>query len=400
MRLLIKNGLVLQGSVFKLLNVVIKDGIINQLSAGKESAEEDYDQIIDAQGKYISPGFIDIHTHGAVGEDVNDTSAEGIKKIADFFASQGTTSWLMSILTDERAHVRDAIQSYNDYLETAGRLNNLVGIHLEGPFLSHEYRGSMPDHLLTDYDKEFVDEALEQSKQGIRYMTVAPEVPGVLAAIPYLNSKGIVVSIGHSGATYEVSREAIEKGAASCTHTFNAMGLFHQHFPGIMGAVLESDSIFCEAICDGKHLHPGTIRMLIKTMGIDKVVMITDSIMAAGMPDGEYKLGVNDIVVEDGDASLKKDRSIRAGSTLTTGQALKNMLEFTDFSIGEILQMLTINPARLLKIDSEVGSISVGKRANLLQLGLDGSVQRTWIDGKLAWDSTQNIEETNNLLRG
>lgn len=391
MKKLIKNGLVLQGSFFKYLNIVIKDGIIDQLLSVDDGVEDCYDQVVDVQGKYISPGFIDIHTHGAVGEDVNNASADGIKRIAQFFASQGTTSWLMSILTDEKNHVRSAIDSYNEYCIAEDKINNLEGIHLEGPFLSHDYRGSMPDYLLTDYDPDFVNEIWERSNQSIKYITVAPEVTGILDAIPMLIKKDITVSIGHSGATYEISKTAIEKGASSCTHTFNAMGLFHQHFPGIMGAVLESDSIFCEAICDGRHLHPGAIRMLIKVMGIDKIVMITDSIMATGMPDGEYKLGVNDIIVEAGDAVLKKDKSIRAGSTLTTGKALKNMIKFTDFTIGEILQMLTINPARLLKIESQVGSIDVGKRANLLQLDLDGSVMKTWIDGKLVWEATLDI---------
>lgn len=386
MNLLIKNGLVLQHSNFLFKNIFIKDGRFSSIEEIDNNTADAEAQVIDAKGKFIVPGFIDIHTHGAVGEDVNNVSPSGIEKIAKYFASQGTTSWLMSILTDRPSQINLSIKSFNEYIKLEKKINNLIGIHLEGPFLSPTYKGSMPEQLLKEYDQSFVLEAIKLSNNHIKYMTVAPEVPGVLDAIPFLIKKGIIVSIGHSGATYEIARKAIKNGAASSTHTFNAMGLFHQHFPGIMGAILESKTIFCEAICDGKHLHPGAIRMLIKTMGIDKVIMVTDSIMATGMPDGNYRLGVNNIIVKNGDAVLKSDRSVRAGSTLTTGNALKNMLKYSDLSLGEILQMCTLNPAKLLKIDADVGSITAGKRANFLQLDLDGSLMKTWIDGKLVWE--------------
>lgn len=342
--------------------------------------------VIDIEGKYIVPGFIDIHTHGAVNVDVNNTSVEGLNRISQFFASQGTTSWLMSILTDADSAVKHSIQAFNEYQKLPQSVNNLIGIHLEGPFLSHEYRGSMPESLLIEYDFDFIKKMQRLANGSIRYMTLAPEVPGVLKGITDIRSEGIVASIGHSGATYEIARQAIEQGVQSCTHTFNAMGLFHQHFPGVMGAVLESEDTYCEAICDGRHLHPGTIRLLIKTMGLDKVIMITDSIMAAGLADGAYKLGVNDIIVKDGDAQLK-DQAVRAGSTLTMQQALLNMLKFTSLSIGEIIQMMTLNPAKLLGIADEVGTLEVGKRANMLQLDLNGQLLRTWIDGRSIWEA-------------
>ena len=395
MKYIIKNGLILQGTQFKYLNLYLEDGIIKDIYAPTHTPEKYQNnleiEVFDAQGKYITPGFIDIHTHGAVNEDVNNTSVEGLKKISTFFAAQGTTTWLMSILTDEFASVEQAVTYFNGYQESEEKVNNLLGIHLEGPFLSHEYRGSMPAHLLKNYDPTFVPKIQQLSNQQVKYITLAPEVDGICEAIPEISQQGVAVSIGHSGATYEVARQAIQNGAKSCTHTFNAMGLFHQHFPGMMGAVLESKELFCEAICDGKHLHPGTIRMLIKTMGLDKVVMITDSIMAAGLSDGAYKLGVNDIVVKDGDAKLK-DKDVRAGSTLTMKQALLNMLEFTDLSIGEIIQMMTINPANLLGIDPQVGTIEVGKKANLVQLDLDGELLNTWIEGAVVWSKANKLE--------
>ena len=180
------------------------------------------------------------------------------------------------------------------------------------------------------------------------------------------------------------------------THTFNAMKLLHQHFPAIMGAALESD-IYCEAICDGRHLHPGTVRLLIKTKGIERVVAITDSIMASGLPDGNYKLGVNDVVVEDGDAKLA-DTGVRAGSTLTQNVALKNLLTFTGRPLEEILITLTENPARLLKIDDRKGFIEDGKDADLVILNEENEIVDVFVGGKRIV-SGQGVKNSEGLIK-
>lgn len=199
----------------------------------------------------------------------------------------------------------------------------------------------------------------------MRYLTVSPEVEGVLEMIAQV-SKEVAVAIGHSGADYETSMRAIANGAAAATHTFNAMGLFHQHRPAIMGAVLES-SVYCEAICDGRHLHPAAVRLLLKCKGWDRVVAVTDSIQAAGLPDGHYKLGVNDVVVLDGDAKLA-DTGVRAGSTLSQDTALRNLMDFTGKSAADVLPLLTENPARLIGVFEKKGSIEPGKDADLVVL--------------------------------
>ena len=220
----------------------------------------------------------------------------------------------------------------------------------------------------------------ERAKGNIRYITVSPEVEGIVDDIPAMKALGITVAIGHSGADYDTSWAAIRKGAECCTHTFNAMKLLHQHFPAIMGAALESD-IYCEAICDGRHLHPGTVRLLLKVKGLDKVVAITDSIMAAGLPDGKYKLGVNDVIVEDGDAKLAEN-GVRAGSTLTQDVALKNLLAFTGKGLEEILPLFTENPAKLIKVFDRKGSIANGKDADLVLLDEKNDIADVFVGGK------------------
>ena len=367
----------LDGS-FQEKTVGIEDGRIHILP--KEEMPKEGAKVYDAEGKRVVPGFLDIHTHGAVGVDVNAATAEELGKIGHFMATQGTTSWLCSVLTDTKEQTLWCIDEFKKHkaMENAGA--DLLGIHLEGPFLAKEFKGAMPEHLLRDADVELLKEYQEAAEGNIRYLTVSPEIDGIVDAIPAMKDLGIVVAIGHSGADYDTSMKAIENGAASCTHIFNAMKLLHQHFPAIMGAAMESD-IYCEAICDGRHLHPGVVRLLLKTKGIDRVVAITDSIMAAGLPDGNYKLGVNDVVVVDGDAKLASN-GVRAGSTLTTGQALKNILKFTGRPIEEVLMLLTENPAKLIGVFDKKGSIADGKDADLVVLDEENNVYDTFVGGK------------------
>lgn len=374
----IVNGKVFLNGSFQQKTIGIENGRIHILPEDEKCREGA--KIYDAGGKKVVPGFIDIHTHGAVGVDVNAASAEELGKIGHFMATQGTTSWLCSVLTDTKEQTLWCIDEFKKHKQKEYDAANLLGIHLEGPFLASEFKGAMPEHLLRGADLALLKEYQEAAEGNIRYLTVSPEIEGIVEAIPDIRKLGIVVAIGHSGADYDTSMKAIEKGAASCTHIFNAMKLLHQHFPAIMGAALESD-IYCEAICDGRHLHPGVVRLLIKTKGIDRVVAITDSIMAAGLPDGNYKLGVNDVVVVDGDAKLASN-GVRAGSTLTTGQALKNIMAFTGRPIEEVLKLLTENPAKLIGVFDKKGSIEEGKDADLVILDEDNHVADTFVMGK------------------
>lgn len=336
-------------------------------------------EIFNVAGNKVIPGFIDVHAHGAVRVDVNAASAEDLETISCFMAKNGTTSWLCSVLTDTEEQTYRCIDSFKEHQLMESKGADLLGIHLEGPFLSKEYKGAMPEHLLQKANMELLKKYQNYAEGGIRYITISPEVEGIVNDIPLMKELGITVAIGHSGADYETSMRAIEKGACCCTHTFNAMKLMHQHYPAIMGAALESD-IYCEAICDGRHLHPGVVRLLLKTKGNKRVIAITDCIMAAGLPDGNYKLGVNDVIVEDGDAKLT-DSGVRAGSTLTQNIALLNLLEFTGKTLEEILPLFTENPAKMLGIFDRIGSIADDKDSDLVIMDDNNRIINVFIKG-------------------
>lgn len=375
----IVNGQVYIGRRFGEKALCLRDGKLQVL--GKNASVPKGARMIDVCGKRVVPGFIDVHTHGAVGVDVNGASTGDLEKISRFFAGNGTTSWLCSVLTDTVEQTEWCIDQFKAHKAGEQPTSELLGIHLEGPFLASEFKGAMPERLLRKGDPELLRRYQERAEGNIRYITVSPEVEGVVDMIPTARELGIAAAIGHSGADYETSMEAIRQGAQAATHTFNAMGLLHQHRPAIMGAVLESD-IYCEMICDGRHLHPGVVRLLIKTKGMDKVVAITDSIMAAGLPDGNYHLGVNEVVVEDGDAKLAST-GVRAGSTLTQDAALRNLLAFTGRPMEELLPALTENPAKLIGVFDRKGSIADGKDADLVVLDGENRVDMVFTRGRL-----------------
>lgn len=380
-KVLFYNGSVYKDHRFQPLNVLAEDGII--IGIGERISDPEAERI-DLKGRRLAPGFLDIHTHGAAGVDVNSADTAGYEKVCRFMATQGTTGWLGSILTDTREQTLACIEAYKDWKAEKGIEHNgavMMGIHLEGPFLCSEYKGAMPEHLLQAKNIPLIEEYQKVAEGDIRYITVSPEVDGMVEDIPKLKELGIQVAIGHSGADYDTAKAAIANGAMAATHTGNAMKLLHQHFPAIWGAVLEDDNVYCEVICDGLHLHPGTVRLILKTKGLDRVVAITDSIMAAGLPDGNYKLGVNDVVVVNGDAKLA-DGGNRAGSTLTTARALQNLLTFTGKTVEELLPLLTENPAKLIGVAQQYGYIKEGLAANFVILDENCKVIATFVKGK------------------
>lgn len=379
--LILRHALVYQNGIFVAADVACKDG---RIAAIGQALPADGTPEQDCGGKRLVPGFIDAHTHGAYGVDVNAASTDDLLKIAAFFASQGTTAWQASILTDTEDQTLWCLRQIALAMQVQGQGAQLLGAHLEGPFLATEYKGAMPENLLRNGDAALLRRYQQAVPNVIKYLTVSPEVENVTEMIAEV-SDDVVVAIGHSGADYETSMRAIQNGARCITHMFNAMRLFHQHQPAIMGAALESDA-WCEAICDGRHLHPGTVRMLLKCKGLDRVIAVTDSIMAAGLPDGRYKLGVNNVTVIDGDAKLTTT-GVRAGSTLTTGQALRNLVRFTERPVEELLPLLTSNVAEALRISDRKGSITIGKDADLVLLDDALNVCATFVGGACVYQA-------------
>ncbi len=378
-RTILTGGPVFTGGELVNTEVLVVD---ERIAAIGDSLPREGCEVLNLEGNILSPGFIDVHTHGGDGVDINAADYQQLAKLSRFFASQGVTGFLASILTDTEEATMRAISAVCEFMDKPLPGAKCLGIHLEGPFLCQKYKGAMPPELLREGDASLFRRYQRKAQGRVRYMTVAPEVPGVLDMLEDLRGE-CVMAIGHSDADYETAREAIRRGVCSCTHTFNVMSLFHQHRPAVMGAVLESD-VYCEAICDGRHLHPGTVRMLLKCKGWDKVVAITDSMQAAGLPDGDYMLGINPVTVTDGDAKIS-GTDIRAGSTLTLAQAVRKISAFTGEGPEKVLPLLTANPARLIGEFHRRGDIAVGKDADFAVLSPELDILATCSAGKFVY---------------
>ncbi|WP_088187342.1 N-acetylglucosamine-6-phosphate deacetylase [Desulfosporosinus sp. FKA] len=379
--LLIEKGNVLINGRFEKFDIGIINGKI--VSLEKNSSDQKAFNRWNAAGKKIVPGFIDVHTHGGNGVDINNATTKDLLRLSRYFAAQGTTGWLASIITDTYERTVQCIEQICRAKAEIKDGAQILGIHLEGPFLSEAYKGAMNRRWLRKADNSLFETYQKSAAGLINYITISPEVEGAPELVKELSAKGVIVSIGHSGADYETALTCIRNGARSATHTFNAMRLLDHHAPGICGAVLETD-IFCEAICDGKHLHPGIIRLLLKTKGLNRIVAITDSIMAAGLPDGFYNLGVSRVQVSDGDAKLISDGT-RAGSTLTTSIALRNLMTYTGRKLEEVILLLTANPASMLNLGQHKGSIQIGKDADLVILDELLRVEMTIVGGNVVY---------------
>jgi N-acetylglucosamine-6-phosphate deacetylase len=380
----LKNGSVLFGGQFSAADLLVSGGeIISIFPGGIGSGKRPEDAAeLDCSGKRILPGFIDIHTHGGAGVDFNHASADDIRDVTRFFSSCGVTSYLPTLLADspEIMERQLALVASDAVTEESPQI---IGIHLEGPFLSAKYKGAQPGQYLRDCDVGLFDAFQKAARGKIRLVTMSPELEGAESFIRELTASGVRVSIGHSAASYEQSMAAINAGAMSATHVMNAMKLLHMHDPAILTAVLESD-IYAEMICDGFHLFPPIIRLLLKIKGLDRMIAVTDSIMAAGLPDGTYVLGANDVVVDNGDAKVISDGA-RAGSTLTMIKAVRNIMNYSGLPIEGVSRLVSENPARMLGIFGETGSIAEGKRADLVVLDSAMKVVVTIACGKICF---------------
>lgn len=361
--------------------VLIEGGRIQSIGSRESSEVPTGARILDFAGATLGPSFFDVHIHGAGGHDVMEATPEALDTIGKFLASRGTAAYLATTVTaslDSTLHALDGLANEIAKLPEPGR-GRPLGIHLEGPFLSHQKRGVQPaEHLLAP-STSTLDRLIDAGRGHVRLITIAPELPGAEELIKHATSRGVRVSMGHSNATATEARTGIAAGATSTTHTFNAMRPLNHQDPGILGVVLTTDELYSELICDGIHSQPEIVRLWWKAKGPERGILITDAMSAAGMPEGEYQLGGFPVQVKDGRATA---RGVLAGSVLTLDRALSNFVQFTGASVEQGLGLLTANPAAMAGLDHRAGSIVPGRAANLVAVDAQGKLLASIIAGQ------------------
>lgn len=347
--------------------------------------DSDADGLLELDDKYIViPGFIDKHIHGANHSDAMYPTYDDISNIAQSIAQEGVTGFLPTTMTQSKENVAAALKNIRIYIEQDNDEGAAVlGIHLEGPFISKKYKGSQHEQYILSDDIETMKYFQEVSGNNIRHVTFAYEENG-REFTEYLVKQGIVASIGHSDATAADVFEAVKAGVTSVTHVYNAMRGLHHREAGVLGASLLADELYCELIADLIHVSPEAIRILYKMKGKDKIVLVTDAIESKHLSDGVYQLGGQDVYVKAGEARLAS--GVLAGSNLTMNKAVKNFIDVTGVFLTEAVDMATINPARVLKIDGQKGSIKFGKDADFAVIDKDLNVYLTVRGGKVIYN--------------
>ncbi len=329
----------------------------------------------------LAPGFIDIHIHGGAGHDVMESDESGRARFEAQLVKHGVTAYLPTTVTAPEDRILQALEFLGKAVQNGGGRGRAhpLGIHLEGPFISHAKRGVHPPANLVQPSPGALERFWQASQGTIRAMTIAPELPGAAETIRHARTLGVHSSLGHSNATYAEAQIGIAAGADHATHTFNAMRPLDHRDPGILGAVLENDGLSADIIADGIHVDPSIVRLFLRAKGNDKAVLITDAISATGMPDGAYKLGDFEVQVKDGRC---ESEGKLAGSVLTLDRAVRNVMSFVDWRLDQAVKLVTLNPARLLGITDQRGIVAPGRRADLAVLNAEGQVVQTIIAGE------------------
>lgn len=360
-------------------SVRIENGIIANIDLAGSLFSEDY-EVLDGQGNYLSPGFIDIHNHGNSGFDIMDSTKEALDNIGEYHLSNGTTSYLATIITSSYEDTIGAIKNVKDYVNKGNR-SKILGIHLEGPFINPIKKGAQPEKNIRLPNLSYMNSILENSLSWIKMVTLAPELYGALDLIEYLRKKNIIVAMGHTDANFDETKAAISSGATIATHFYNGMRLFDHRDPGIIGAVLNEDKVYCEIIYDRVHVHDEAVRIALKMKGHDKIILVSDAIRATGLSDGEYELGGQIVNVNEGIPRLNSGKL--AGSTLSLRKAVYNMVTFLNIPILKAVKMASLNPAKAINMHNTIGSIEIGKRADLIVFDKDINIKEIILNGKL-----------------
>lgn len=364
--------------------VLIEDGRIASVSSRSAADIPSGAKQIDFGHSILAPGLIDIHIHGGVGHDVMQNDETARAAFEHFLVQHGVTSYYPTTVTASVSEILRALEHLARAVENAEmnpepRRARPLGIHLEGPFLSHLRRGVHPPEKLVTPDAKAFDRFWQAAQGKIRVMTIAPELPGALELIREANRRGVCVSIGHSDATLEQAKAGIAAGACHATHTFNAMRPLGHRDPGIAGEVLSNTAISADIIADGIHVHPVMVQVFLRTKGLERAVLITDATAATGMPDGQYMLGSLEVEVRDG--KCLHDGKL-AGSVLTLDRAVRNTMELAGVDLQQAVRLASLNPARALNISR--GVLQAGQPADLVVLSPSGEVKATIVNGAVA----------------
>lgn len=359
--------------------ILIENGKIIQIAEGEYQGDL---TTIDVKGQHVLPGFIDIHMHGGYGEDAMDASFEGLKHLSESLLSEGTTSFLATTMTQSDENIIKALKNIVDYQEQQDSLNaaSIVGIHLEGPFISEYKVGAQNPAYVQRPSVEKVQQFQEIANNQIKVMTFAPEVEGADETLSTLHDQ-INFSIGHTVATFDEVNEAVAQGAKHVTHLYNAGTPFEHRNPGLSGAAWLNDELSTESIVDGIHSHPASVKIAYKQKGNKRFFLITDAMRAKGMPDGEYDLGGQNVVVKGSEARLAS--GALAGSILKMNEGLKNLIAYTGASLDDLWRVTSLNQAIALKIEEDKGSIAIGKDADIVVVDDDIQVLTTIKSGKV-----------------
>ena len=339
----------------------------------------------------LTATFFDVHTHGGASHDVMEGTPEALCVVSRFMATHGVGHYLPTTVTapvDKTMASLEGIARAIDQASTDAWDSSYarpVGIHLEGPFISHAKRGVHPPENILAPDIALFDRFQQAAGGHVRLITIAPEVPGAIELIRHCSDRGVRVSIGHTNASSAETHAAIEAGAISATHTYNAMRPLNHREPGVLGTVLDSDMIFAELICDGVHVAPELVRLWLKSKGTYRAILVTDSMAAAGMPDGEYTLGTFAVRVANGRAfaadDLTEGKHTLAGSVLTLDRAVANLQQFTGAPIEVATGLASHNPAALLGMERAIANIAPGEPANFNVFNAAGKLERTILRG-------------------
>lgn len=358
-------------------DIAFENGVITQI--GKDLP---IDEVIDCKGLVI-PGFVDRHIHGAGGSDGMDGTQEDISTIANNIVKEGTTTFLVTTMTQSEENITKALNAVRDYKRVSGA--KVGGVHLEGPFIAVKFKGAQPEEYILKPSVEVMKRFCEASGNKIKVVSLAPEQDGADELIAYLKDNNIVASIGHTQAGFKDVKKAVENGASSVTHTYNAQTPLHHREAGVVGSAMLIDELYTEIICDLIHVCKEAIMLVVKNKPDDKVILITDSMRAKHLPDGESELGGQKVIVKCGEARLV-DGTL-AGSVLKMNEALKNVVKVVGVPLEKAIDFATANPAKSLGVFDEVGSIAVGKRADFAVLDEDFNVLTTVIDGKVEYSA-------------